>query len=181
VSEQLNPDRAALVIIDWQARLLSAMNTGFRETHTGRIANLKWLSENLNLPVVVSEQYPRGLGSTADALGVTGAISKTCFSAMREPAFKRTFSDTGRDQVVLVGMETHICVAQTCADLLEQGCSVWVVADACLSRRRLDWQFGLDHMRDLGARIITAEAALFTLIRDAKSPLFKELSKRIQE
>jgi hypothetical protein len=180
VSLRLDPADTLLAIIDWQERLFSAMNLDSRDEALTRVGHLKWLADSLSLPVVVSEQYPRGLGPTVSALGVDGAISKTSFSAMEAAGFAAAVAETGRSTVVLAGMETHICVAQTCRDLLAAGLVVCVVADACLSRRRLDWELGLERMRFDGARIVTAEAALFELLGDAQSPLFKELSRRIR-
>jgi len=169
-----------LAIIDWQERLFPAMNPDFRDDALGRVANLKWLAQSLEMPVVVSEQYPRGLGPTVPDLAVEGAIAKTTFSAMEEPAFAAAVAAAGRSHVLLAGMETHICVAQTCRDLIAAETTVWVVADACLSRRRLDWELGLDRMRADGARVVSAEAALFELVGDARSPWFKALSQRIR-
>ena len=77
-------------------------------------------------------------------------------------------------------METHICVAQTCRDLLTRGYEVWTIADCCLSRRELDWQLGFQRMAKDGAHVVTAEAALFELLGAAGGPLFKELSRRIR-
>ena len=126
-----------------------------------------------------------GFGSLG-GVGVSAAV----LSAPRQCASSVVFLEaleasqaleaSGRSQVILSGMETHICVAQTARDLLASALEVWVVADACLSRRRLDWELGLDRMRADGARVVTAEAALFELLGEAAGPIFKELSRRIR-
>ncbi len=180
MSERLESESAILAIVDWQERLFLGMNPGFRDESLRRVCNLKWLADCLNMPVVTSEQYPRGLGFTMPDIGAAHAIAKTAFSAMAQPEFADAVKETERMTVILVGMETHICVAQTCRDLLAQGYAVWIVADACLSRKRLDWELGLERMRADGARIVTAEAALFELIGGAESSWFRELSRRIR-
>jgi nicotinamidase-related amidase len=176
----LSPDTAALAIIDWQERLFPAMDESHRVHALARAVDLAWLSRSLDMPVLTSEQYPRGLGSTLPALEVRDAIAKTHFSALGEPAFVEALKTTERRQIILVGMETHICVAQTCRDLLSSGYEVWTIADCCLSRRELDWTWGCHRMAEDGARVVTAEAALFELLGVAEGPLFKELSRRIR-
>jgi hypothetical protein len=176
----ITPSTALLAVIDWQERLFPAMDESKRGHALARASDLVWLAGELEVPVLVSEQYPRGLGPTLAELGVDGAIPKTHFSALGEPAFKAALEGVRRNQVILTGMETHICVAQTCRDLRMQGFEVWVVADACLSRRELDWEMGLRRMMDDGARIVTAEAVLFELLGEAGGPVFKELSRRIR-
>jgi len=108
------------------------------------------------------------------------AIEKLTFSAMGADELAKRLRSSHRTQVVLVGMETHVCVAQTCRDLIEHGYVVWVAADACLSRRKLDWEYGLERMRRDGALLTTTESILFELIQSAEHKQFKALSKRIR-
>jgi isochorismate hydrolase len=176
----ISPSTAVLAIIDWQERLFPVMEESRRAHALARASDLVWLAGELQIPVLTSEQYPRGLGPTLTELGIDGAISKTSFSAMGEPDFVSALEATRRNQVIITGMETHICVAQTCRDLRMKGFEVWVVADACLSRRELDWRMGLQRMTDDGARMVTAEAVLFELLGEAGGPVFKELSRRIR-
>ena len=142
MSSTLSSASAALLIIDWQERLFPAMDEGRRAHALDRAVDLTWLSRQLEMPVLTSEQYPKGLGPTLPQLGVEDAIAKTTFSALAEPAFSQALQAADRQQIILVGMETHICVAQTSRDLLERGYQVWTVADCCLSRRELDWELG---------------------------------------
>ena len=160
--------------------MFGAMPEAHRDLAVSRAANLRWIASELELPVITSEQYPRGLGPTLPALAVDDAIDKSCFSAMACPSFAQALRATGRRHVLISGMETHICVAQTAADLLDAGYRVDVVADACLSRRKLDWRLGIDRMRDDGARALTTEAVMFELIGTANTPLFKAVSRRIK-
>jgi len=180
MSDGICPSTAFLAVIDWQQRLYVAMDPAAQTHALARAGDLCWLARSLDLPVVASEQYPMGLGPTVDALSIHDAFAKTTFSAMGCPDFAAAVRETGRSQVIVTGMETHICVAQTARDLLGAGLEVWVVADACLSRRRLDWDLGIDRMRGDGARIVTAEAVMFELVGEAGGPIFKELSARIR-
>jgi len=167
-------------VIDWQERLFPAMPQAHRDRALARASDLVWLARSLDMPVIASEQYPKGLGSTLDRLGIDEAVSKTTFSALKEPKFAACLTQNARHQIILTGMEAHICVAQTACDLLRAGHEVWVVADAVLSRRTLDWSLGIERMRNAGAVIVTAEAAMFELLGQAGGPIFKELSRRIR-
>ena len=176
----LSPRTSSLLVIDWQERLFPAMPDGLRDHALARASDLVWMAQSLEMPVLATEQYPKGLGPTLAALGLQQAMPKTTFSALQDPAIAAALDDDAREQVILTGMETHICVAQTVRDLCCVGRDVWVVADACLSRRRLDWELGLERMRGDGAHIVTAEAVMFELLGQAGGPIFKELSRRIR-
>ena len=177
---RLRTESATFVVIDWQEKLFPAMESTRQTEALCHATNLYWLASELSMPIVVSEQYPQGLGPTVPALRTEGAVEKVTFSAWEADAFSARLAADERRQIVLCGMETHICVAQTCRDLIDVGFEVWVVADACLSRRPLDWELGLDRMRKDGARITTAEAVGFELLSTAKHPQFRGFSKRIR-
>ena len=176
----LQPESATLLLIDWQTRLFDVMPTLFRNKIRSNAENLLWIAQMLEIPTVQSEQYPRGLGPSLSGLNTSDLVEKTSFSAMATPEFAAALQEIERKQIILTGMETHICVAQTCRDLLGAGYDVWVVADAVLSRRSLDWRLGIESMRLAGASITTTEALLFSLLRDANNPYFKEASRRIR-
>jgi nicotinamidase-related amidase len=131
----------------------------------------------LEIPTLVSEQYPQGLGHTAAELDLQGEprISKTVFSAARADGFDLA----GRDQVIVGGIETHVCVSQTVHDLLAAGVEVHVPADAVGSRHELDHERGLERMQRAGATVSTVEAALFELLERAGTPEFKAVQKLI--
>lgn len=138
--------------------------------------NLRFLFESLELPVVTTEQYPRGLGPTVESLRGP-ALPKMTFSALRDPAIA---SALDRPTVVICGMETHICVALTVLDLRARGTAVVVVPDACVSRRKADWRRALALMEQAGAHVAPSETVLFGLLERAGTPLFKEISRRIR-
>lgn len=167
-------DRAALIVVDVQE--------GFRpyavfDRVAGSCAKLVQAARILELPVIVSEQYPKGLGHTAPEVGLQDEprIEKTVFSAARADGFDLA----GRDQVIVCGIETHVCVSQSVHDLLGQGIEVHVPADAVGSRHEIDYQRGLERMERAGAVVGTVEAALFELLERAGTPEFKAVQRLI--
>jgi len=170
----LNRDRAALVVVDVQE--------GFRpyESFAGvadACAKLVQAARILDVPRVVSEQYPKGLGHTAPEVGLEDelTIEKSVFSAARADGFDLG----GSDLAVVCGIETHVCVSQTVHDLLERGIEVHVPADAVGSRHAIDYERGLERLERAGAVVTTVEAALFELLERAGTPEFKAVQKLI--
>jgi nicotinamidase-related amidase len=170
----LNRDRTALVVVDVQE--------GFRpyESFAGvadACAKLVQATRILDVPRVVSEQYPKGLGHTAPEVGLEDelTIEKSVFSAARADGFDLG----GREQAVVCGIETHVCVSQTVHDLLERGIEVHVPADAVGSRHAIDYERGLERLERAGAIVTTVEAALFELLERAGTPEFKAVQKLI--
>jgi nicotinamidase-related amidase len=170
----LERDRAALVVVDVQE--------GFRpyESFAGVAAasgKLIAAARLLGVPTLVSEQYPKGLGHSAPELGLEDElrIEKSVFSAARAEGF-----DLGRrEQAIVCGIETHVCVSQTVHDLLGKGVEVHVPADAVGSRHTIDYERGLERMERAGAIVSTVEAALFELLARAGTPEFKSVQKLI--
>jgi nicotinamidase-related amidase len=167
-------DRAALVVVDVQE--------GFRSYSTfaavaDACAKLVQAARVLGVPALVSEQYPKGLGHTAPELGLQDEprIEKTVFSAVRADGFDLG----GRDQAIVCGIETHVCVSQTVHDLLDRGVEVHVPADAVGSRHEIDYARGLERMERAGAIVSTVEAALFELLERAGTPEFKAVQKLV--
>jgi nicotinamidase-related amidase len=167
-------DRAVLVVVDVQE--------GFRPyasftSVAASCAKLVQAARILELPRVVSEQYPKGLGHTAAEVGLEDElpIEKTVFSAARAEGFDLG----GRDQAIVCGIETHVCVSQTVHDLLERGIEVHVPADAVGSRHQIDYERGLERLERAGAVVSTVEAALFELLQRAGTPEFKAVQKLI--
>ncbi len=167
-------DRAALLVVDVQEAFRPY--TSF-ERVAAAAAKLLAAARILSLPVLVSEQYPTGLGHTALEVGVgeEPTIEKTVFSAARADGFDLA----GRTQAIVCGIETHVCVSQTVHDLLERGLEVHVPADAVGSRHELDHQRGLERMELAGASVGTVEAALFELLGRAGTPEFKAVQQLI--
>jgi isochorismate hydrolase len=176
-----------LLVVDMQERLLPAMSHHDRIIVRARA--LLATAGELSIPVVVSEQYPRGLGHTVEALSeklnsTERIYAKSAFSCARDPvigAELHSLKQQGRGQVVILGVEAHVCVLQTALDLLAEGFTVFVVADAVASRHALDLSCALERLREEGARIVTTEMVLFEWLRTADSPAFKPVSGRIKE
>jgi nicotinamidase-related amidase len=167
-------ERAALIVVDVQE--------GFRPypvfaSVASSCAKLLQAARILDVPRLVSEQYPKGLGHTAPEVGLTDErrIEKTVFSAARAEGFDLE----GRDQAIVCGIETHVCVSQTVHDLLERGVEVHVPADAVGSRHEIDYERGLERMERAGAVVPTVEAALFELLQRAGTPEFKSVQRLI--
>lgn len=170
----LEKDRAALVLIDVQE--------GFRPyaafaAVTEGCAKLVEGARILGVPVVATEQYPKGLGHTAPEVGLGDEprVEKTVFSACRADGFDLG----GRDQAIVCGIEAHVCVSQTVHDLLGQGVEVHVPADAVGSRHPIDYERALPRLEKAGAVVTTIEAALLELCERAGTPEFKAVQKVI--
>jgi nicotinamidase-related amidase len=175
----LNPDRAALVVVDVQEAFRPAID-GFARV-VERCVRAVSGAVALGLPVVVTEQYPQGLGETVPELRAvlpegTERLPKTAFSAARAPGFHLK----GRDQVVLVGIEAHVCVQGTALDLLRQGLAVHLAGDAVGSRHPEDREAGLTRVARAGALIGTTESVLLELTGDAGHPHFKTIQELIR-
>ena len=170
----LERDKAALVVVDVQE--------GFRsydsfEAVAQACSKLVTGARILELPRVVSEQYPKGLGHTAPEVGLQDEvrIEKTVFSAARADGFDLM----GRTQAIVCGIETHVCVSQTVHDLLDSGIDVHVPADAVGSRHQLDYERGLERLERAGAVVSTVESVLFELLGRAGTPEFKQVQRLI--
>lgn len=172
-------ERTALVVVDVQEAFRSY--AAFAAV-AGACAKLLEAARILDLPAIVSEQYPKGLGRSAPELGLRGErlIEKTVFSAARAEGFDRSgIGQHGRKQALVCGIETHVCVSQTVHDLLGSGVEVHVPADAVGSRHTLDYERGLQRLERAGAVVTTVEAALFELLERAGTPEFKTVQKLI--
>lgn len=179
---RLDPKHTALVLVDVQDKLLEVMQD--KTTVARRAGRLLQGANVLQLPVLVTEQYPKGLGRTVSALArqfnaATLSDEKTRFSACSDAVIRRLEKFNTRS-VVLAGLETHVCVLQTCLDLLEKGYVVALCVDATSSRRPIDKKAGIDRMVQAGALPATVESVLFELVGDAESPRFRELRSIIQ-
>jgi len=169
----LDRDSVVLVLVDMQDRLAGVMPS--RDAVVAASVLLARAAEILGVPVIVTRQYPKGLGDTvAEIAEVTHGepVDKVSFSCPAEPAFRERLEGTGRRQVVLAGMETHICITQTALALLEDGYAVHVVADAACSRRDADHSVALDRLRAAGVVVTTAESAVYEALGVAGSAEF---------
>ena len=179
----LKAEESLVFIIDIQDRLLNAVfNKTMLEKRAGIIAKA---ANILEIPAIVTEQYPKGLGNTINSLKESLGenceyYEKTAFSALDNIEIKDALKKAGKKQVVLFGIETHICVSQTAHALIQEGYEVHVIRDACGSRSEMEYSAGLGRMKDNGAHIITAEIALFEWLKGAKHPKFKEVQSLIK-
>ncbi len=181
----LDRRNTVLLLVDVQERLFAAMPA---QARTAVERNARILIEGakvLGLPVFLSEQYPRGLGPTLPALvaalpeGVR-PFEKLAFSCAEVPSFIEALAATGRRQVVLCGMETHVCVFQTARDLARGGADVHVASDAVCSRSVENREVGLGLLARAGATLSSTEAVLFDLLGRAGSPEFKAISALVK-
>jgi nicotinamidase-related amidase len=177
VSRVLQRDRAALVVIDLQEAFRPAVGEFDAVAHNAGV--LVQGARELGLPVLVTEQYPKGLGDTvpevAEHLDGVERRAKTVFSAARADGFDLD----GRDQALVCGIEAHVCVEQTVQDLLDRDIEVHVAADAVTSRTALNRRLGLEKMERSGAWVTSTEMALFELLGEAGTPEFKAIQKLV--
>ena len=179
-----NINDSVLVVIDVQEKLISAMPKGVKERVIERVNVILTAAKTLSAPVIVTEQYPKGLGPTIKELSTqlsdnTLIFEKTTFSATKLNAFMTGLESTGRKQVILVGMETHICVLQTALELQKQGFQVFVVEDAVSSRSKANQYNALQRLRSAGVIITNVESVVFEWLEDASQPDFKTLAQLI--
>jgi nicotinamidase-related amidase len=178
-AERLDPERAALVVVDVQEAFRKAV-PDFDKV-AGGVATLIQGAEAIGIPVVATEQYPRGLGDTVPEVAEhlpegMEPIEKVCFSAAEADGFDLD----GRDQALLCGIETHVCVNQTALDLLDGGTDVHVARDAVGSRTPENWELGLHRMEQAGAVLTSVETALFELLRRAGTDQFKRVQALVK-
>lgn len=179
---RLTPENTLVLVVDIQERLAPLIEGDARVRR--RAAALAEGALLLGAPVYVSEQYPKGLGPTVPELkGVverTGTLEKTAFSCLQDESIRARVLAAQRPNVVLAGMEAHICVLQTAVDLLEQGFAVHVAEDAVGSRTALDREAGLARARREGALPASVEMVLFELMGSSRHPRFKDVQALIK-
>ena len=168
---------AGIVVVDIQEKLLPAIFEKERMLRNA-VCLLKGAGI-LQVPVLATEQYPRGLGSTVqsirDAVPGLSALEKVAFSSCGAAGFMEALASKGISDVILCGMETHVCVLQTTLDLVENGFRVFVVSDAVSARTSENHRLGLQRMHDAGGVIVSVEMVLFELLEKAGTPEFKQV------
>jgi nicotinamidase-related amidase len=173
---------AALLVVDVQEKLLPSI---FEEERVRRnTVTMVRAAQILGVPMLVTEQYPKGIGRTApdvaEALGAAAAIEKLTFSTFGELAFVEALGALERRTLIVVGIEAHVCVTQSVLDALSAGYEVHVLADAVSSRTESNWRSGLNRMQQAGAVVSSTEMALFELLHVAGTPEFKEVLRLIK-
>ncbi|MBN1447275.1 MAG: hydrolase [Bacteroidetes bacterium] len=178
----LKSEHALLLVIDVQ----------------GKLANLAWRSERmqnniriliegtriLGIPMLATEQYPRGLGHTVDAVGMlfgdAPVIEKNSFSCCGEFTFEVKLNEMHKTDIIVCGIEAHVCVYQTVRDLLDLGYNVHLVTDAVSSRTEDNWRLGVEKCMSLGAKLTGTEMVLFEMLRESGTERFKAISKLVK-
>jgi nicotinamidase-related amidase len=179
----LNRENAQLVVVDVQEKLCRAMDHKVLGQLTGNISILLDAAAELGVPAMATEQYVKGLGATLPELKEkisSASFEKMTFSCCGGDGFMEALAQTGRRQVILVGMETHVCVLQTALELLSAGYLVHLVCDAVMSRRKSNWETALRTLTAAGAVLTSTEAVLFQLLKVAGTEEFKKLSKLVR-
>lgn len=178
----IDNNTALLLIVDVQERLAAVMSD--KQKVIANCLHLIEAAKLLDLPIIVTEQYPQGLGPTVseikNALPLYSPVEKIAFDCCKEPSFLENVSSVKRKKIILAGMETHICVLQTCLGLLQQDYSIHVVDDAVCSRAHHNYVTGTELMRDAGAVISCTETVLFQLLEKAGTDKFRKISQRIK-
>ena len=178
----LKRDEAVLVVIDVQDKLHRVI----ADAHAAmrNVASIAKGARLLGLPVLVTEQYPQGIGSTVaevkEAAGGAPVIEKREFGGFSNDAFRKAIAPYANKTLILCGFETHVCVLQTALQARGLGHRVFVVADAVGSRSEWNKQLALERMREAGCTIVSTEMALFELLATSAAPEFKEIQKLIK-
>lgn len=177
----LNKDDSLLLIVDIQEKLVKALDKDVIVKNSEKLVKAANL---LEIPVVLTQQYPKGLGETIpeikNNLGISSFMDKTSFNACLEDDFLDLIRSYNKKQIVICGIETHICVHQTTAALIEEGFEVFVAKDVCASRRKYEFKQGIDIMQQNGAKISCLEIILFEWLKNAKNPVFKDVQALIK-
>lgn len=178
----LNKDDTILLIIDIQEKLTSVMK--HKKQVIDNTLILLGASKEMNMPVIITEQYPKGIGATVDEIRAKiiddiKIFEKTSFTGYTDEV-KLALEATGREKVIITGMETHVCVFQTARDLMANGYEVFIARDAVCSRTKENFLNGLELMKDMGAIITNTETVVFDLLKVSGTPEFKILSKIIK-
>ena len=178
-------EQSALVVIDVQERLFPAMDSDHREEVMRNLKVLAAAAQRLDLPTLATEQYPKGLGHTLPEMKAAlpaglEPIEKAEFSCWAVESFRSRLTASGKRQILLGGIEAHVCVLMSALDLLAAGYAVHVVADAVTSRTQANWRLAMDQLRQAGAVVTTTETVLFQLLRQADTDDFRELARLIR-
>lgn len=174
----IEADNSILVVVDFQEKLAMAMKEEILDNTLKNIIKLINLSKIYSIPIVITEQYPKGLGNTLQeikSLIEEEPIEKIHFSCVQEEKFINKINQYGRKKIILTGMETHVCVWQTTLDLIVRGFYVYVPKDGVCSRKKEDWKTGLVLMQQAGGIITCTETLIFQILKKAGTPEFKKM------
>lgn len=179
----LNIHRSVVILVDVQQKL-----TPLVQDAATMLQHQKWLlelSNELAIPLIVAEQYPKGLGKTVEELASVAEknphyfyFDKCDFSCAADPILLQQLDFLQRDQIILVGIETHVCVLQTALDLKQHNYAVYVMAEGVSSRQSSDKEAAFNRMSQQGVQIVTREMILFEWLRTSEHPQFRDISKK---
>lgn len=181
----LSADHSLLVVVDMQTRLAQAMPEKAAALMFSSTGHLVDAASRLNVPVIVTEQYPEGLGATDTAVvqklsGAFQIFDKIGFSCCAAKGFNDALEMSRRKQIILVGQEAHVCVLQTALELLSLGYQAYVVEDALCSRKPEHKFYALQRMQQQGVTVTNHESVLFEWLKTAGHAEFKTISKLIR-
>ncbi len=182
----LERDEAVLMVIDVQEKLAPAMDPDIFPEALRNMKILIQTAQILDVPIILTEQYPKGLGATLPELKELienkefEYFEKMTFCCIRDKNILEAISRKGRKQIILCGVEAHVCVYQTGIDLLQAGYEVYIVSDAVCSRRKENKEIGVRSLVDAGAVELPTETVGFSLLKVAGTPEFKEFAKLIK-
>ena len=178
----LNREDSLAVFIDFQEKLMPAMYN--KEVLQDKVVRLAKGLKVLGIPHIVTQQYTKGIGETipevAEAIGEFEPIDKTTFSCMSHVDFINQLEIAARKNIIVCGIESHICVQQTVEQLLEEGYNVYVPVDCISSRSQNDFLWAAERMEKAGAVMTTYESILYEFLKDSKAEGFREISKIVK-
>jgi len=184
INQKIDVNNLAVLFIDVQTRVAAAMEPEVKDLLVKNARTLALAAGELNLPIVMTEQYSKGLGSTMDelkeVLPAYNPIEKIQFNCCDEPEFMKALDATGKKQVILCGMEAHVCLYQTALGLLEKGYQVFIAGDAVSSRAKFNWRNSLENMRLAGAIVASTEMLVFQMTTPLNRDLFKKISSWVK-
>ena len=182
MKSKINPSNSLLLVVDIQEKFRKVISD-FDEVTSNSVKLIKSFNI-LKIPIIVTEQYPKGLGETVaelkELLKEHGYIEKVSFDCFGNEEFINLLEKKGKKNIILCGIEAHVCVTQTVLTSLEKGYNVYLIADALSSRKRSDYNIAIKRMLQEGAKLASTEMIIFQMMRDSKNENFKEISKIIK-
>ena len=179
---RLLKENTLLLVIDVQEKIFATMHEQI-EMEENIIRLIKG-AKAMDIPIVWTEQYTKGLGRTIksvrNALQDYKVMEKKAFSCMGDHSIKNRIKSYGKKQILICGIEAHICVYQTALDLMERNLDVYIASDAVMSRKKLNYHLALERLRDIGAKITSVEMALFEIQKVAEGDTFKVIAELIK-
>ena len=177
----LDIDNSVIICIDIQEKLVNMLQNG--ESVKNNAVKLLKAADILGINTIITEQYPKGLGATVNEIKNIKdfkTVEKTSFSALRTKEFEREFDKIEQENVILFGIETHICVYQTALDHLDEGFNVYIIADCSSSRSKFNHDTALEMLKNQGVNVVSLEMVLFEFLKTSHHPNFKEIQSLIK-